>query len=229
MTMTSVATGSTSSEGLRPRRHARRDEGHAGSQCSTSDANSITRPMATTNSGSDVTASAITDRVLSSQPSRRAAARIPRPTPTSVPIRPASSTSTSEFVMRGTDELTHRIAVGERLAQVSPQHAGDPIPVLHDHRPVEVQLGFERFHPLGCGVLPEHRVRGVAGQHRRGREDHDRDQEQREDAERQAAPHQLIMGGTPGRARVRARPPLWPLVLIPPSFHHRRVSSASSS
>src|SRR5258707_1596378 len=65
----------------------------------------MTKKMATTNSGSDVTASALTDRAWSAGLSRLIAANIPSPTPSSVPMRPAATTSTSEFSRRGPTRL----------------------------------------------------------------------------------------------------------------------------
>ena len=79
-----------------------RNERRAGRMCRASDAKSMTSPMATTNSGSAVTASAMTERTLSNQPSRRAAASMPRAdADRRVPMMPASSTRTAELVMRG--------------------------------------------------------------------------------------------------------------------------------
>ncbi len=65
----------------------------------------MTRKMATTNSGSDVTASALTDKAWSAGLSRRIAANIPSPTPSNAPMRPARTTSTSEFSRRGPTRL----------------------------------------------------------------------------------------------------------------------------
>ena len=61
----------------------------------------MTRPIATTNSGSAVTASAATELTWSNQPSRRSAARAPRVTPTAVPISPVTPISTAELMSRG--------------------------------------------------------------------------------------------------------------------------------
>ena len=60
----------------------------------------MTRTTATTNSGSAVTASEVTDSTRSNRLSRHAAASTPSPTPISVPITPARTTSTSEFTIR---------------------------------------------------------------------------------------------------------------------------------
>ena len=59
------------------------------------------RPMPTTNSGSEVTASAPTAVMWSNQPSLRSAARMPRATPSSAPITPVTSISTAELTSRG--------------------------------------------------------------------------------------------------------------------------------
>ncbi len=61
----------------------------------------MTRAIATTNSGSDVTASAATEQVWSNQLSLRSAAVAPRATPTTVPITPVAKTSTAELIRRG--------------------------------------------------------------------------------------------------------------------------------
>ena len=72
----------------------------AGNQWMTTAAKKMTRTTATTNSGSAVTPSDVTDSTWSNRLSRRAAASTPSPTPISVPIAPARTTRTSEFRMR---------------------------------------------------------------------------------------------------------------------------------
>ena len=57
--------------------------------------------IATTNSGSEVTASEITEVMWSNQPSLRNAAMAPSNTPTTVPITPAPTTRTAELTRRG--------------------------------------------------------------------------------------------------------------------------------
>ena len=61
----------------------------------------MTRPMATTNSGSEVTASAPTAVTWSNQPPLRSAATIPGATPSSAPSTPLTSISTAELTSRG--------------------------------------------------------------------------------------------------------------------------------
>ena len=57
--------------------------------------------IATTNSGSDVTASATTEVTWSNSPSLRSADAAPRPTPITAPMRPVTKTSTAELISRG--------------------------------------------------------------------------------------------------------------------------------
>jgi hypothetical protein len=46
------------------------------------------------------------------------------------------------------------VAVGERRAEITGENARDPVPVLHDHGLVEVELLLERRDPVRRGVLP---------------------------------------------------------------------------
>ena len=59
------------------------------------------RVMATTNSGSDVTASTPTEVTWSNQPSLRSAATAPSITPTSVLMAPVTKTRTAELMILG--------------------------------------------------------------------------------------------------------------------------------
>ena len=59
------------------------------------------RPIATTNSGRAVTASVVTVKTWSSQPSRRSAASAPSPTPATAPISPVIPISTAELMSLG--------------------------------------------------------------------------------------------------------------------------------
>ena len=61
----------------------------------------MTRPMATTNSGSEVTASAPTEVTWSNQPSLRSAATAPSATPITAPITPVTSINTAELISLG--------------------------------------------------------------------------------------------------------------------------------
>ena len=88
----------------------------------------MTSPMATTNSGSAVTASAMTDRTLSSQPSRRAAARMPSATPMTVPMSAGEQHEDGGVDDARPDEMADGVAVGERVAEIALEHAGDPAP-----------------------------------------------------------------------------------------------------
>src|ERR1700751_2497678 len=99
-TMTSVPTGSTSSFGFDHGAVPGTNTETAGNQWTTTAAKKMTRTTATTNSASAVTASEGTDSTRSNRLSRHAAASTPRPTPISVPITPARTTSTSEFTIR---------------------------------------------------------------------------------------------------------------------------------
>ena len=73
----------------------------AGSRCMTTVENRMTRPIATTNSGSEVTASAPTEVTWSNQPSLRSAATAPSTTPITAPITPVTSISTAELISWG--------------------------------------------------------------------------------------------------------------------------------
>ena len=73
----------------------------AGRMWKTFTENTITSAIATTNSGSAVIVSAITEAMWSNSLSRRAAAISPRTPAMSVPIIPAPITSTAEFSSRG--------------------------------------------------------------------------------------------------------------------------------
>ena len=72
----------------------------AGRICQTSAAKNVTSAIATTNSGSAVTARAMTESPWSNQLSRRAAASMPSTTPITVPMTPASSMSTAVLSTR---------------------------------------------------------------------------------------------------------------------------------
>src|SRR6266705_418644 len=100
MTMTRVATGSTSPDGFDHGAVPGTNTETAGNRCQITAAKMTTRMTATTNSGSAVMASAPTESTWSSTLSRRAAASTPRPTPSTVPITPARITSTAEFTIR---------------------------------------------------------------------------------------------------------------------------------
>src|SRR5215831_1021598 len=99
--MTSVATGKISNLGWL---HAYVPGGKsetAGSRCETTVASKMIRVIATTNSGSDVTASVVTEVMWSNQESLRSAATAPSATPTIEPIAPVRKTSTAELTRRG--------------------------------------------------------------------------------------------------------------------------------
>src|SRR5215469_11821375 len=101
MTITSVATGSISNLGWL---HAYVPGGSsetAGSQWNTTVDSKMMSEIATTNSGSEVTASAVTEVTWSNHPFLRNAAAAPSPTPTSAPITPVTTTSTAELISRG--------------------------------------------------------------------------------------------------------------------------------
>ena len=74
------------------------------------------RPIATTNSGREVTASAVTEVTWSNQLSFRSAATAPSTTPRTEPITPVTRTSTAELMRRG---LT-RAHTGSPLASEVP-------------------------------------------------------------------------------------------------------------
>ena len=59
------------------------------------------RPIATTNSGREVTVSAATEATWSNQLSLRSAATAPSATPATAPISPVTKTSTAELMRRG--------------------------------------------------------------------------------------------------------------------------------
>ena len=87
----------------------------------------MTNAMATTNSGSDVTARATTELAWSNSESLRSAASAPRATPTMLPMAPASATSTAELTRAGPT----RLQTGLPLARLLP---GWPVrtPPIHD-------------------------------------------------------------------------------------------------
>src|SRR5215468_1757483 len=116
ITTTSVATGRISSSGWLQAYVPGGSSDTAGSTCQTTVDSTMIRPIATTNSGSDVTASAITEATWSNQLSFRSAATAPSATPRSEPITPVTSTSTAELMRRG---LT-RAHTGSPLASEVP-------------------------------------------------------------------------------------------------------------
>ena len=78
----------------------------------------------------------------------------------------------------------HGLTVGEGVAEPAREQAGEPEPVLIEQSSVQMELNLKRLQALRRGRVTEHRVRGVAGQHL-GREEHDdRDDEQRDHADR---------------------------------------------
>ncbi len=68
-------------------------------------ASKMIRPMATTNSGSDVAASSTTDEMRSNQPSLRRAAKAPSATPRNEPITPVTRTRMAELTSLGSTRL----------------------------------------------------------------------------------------------------------------------------
>ena len=74
------------------------------------------------------------------------------------------------------DERAHRRPVGQRLAEVTVQDAGEPGPVLLDRRPVQAQLHLQRVQALRGRRVQQHRAGGVARQRLRRGEHQDRHQ-----------------------------------------------------
>src|SRR5215467_12588481 len=99
--MTRVATGKISNLGWLQAYVPGGKSETAGSRCETTVASKMIKVIATTNSGSDVTASALTEVTWSNQESLRSAAAAPSATPTSEPIAPVTKTSTAELIRRG--------------------------------------------------------------------------------------------------------------------------------
>ena len=105
------------------------------------------RAIATTNSGSEVTARTITERTWSNQPSLRSAAMAPRITPASALMAPVTTTRTAELMILGST----RPHTGSPLLRDWPRlpvnSAGYPDPVLVEQPAVQVQGDLERYAP----------------------------------------------------------------------------------
>ena len=95
----------------------------------------------------------------------------------------ASAASLSEFDERRPEQVGDGNAVLQRLAQVAPDEAADPVPVLHDQRPVDAQLLVQLIDLLLRRERAEDVASDVTGKELRGGEDHDAQQEERDQGE----------------------------------------------
>src|SRR5690606_19266420 len=85
------------------------------------------------------------------------------------------------------DQLGHRPVIAQRRAQVSPHQAAQPVPQLHQHRPVVAQQGADPLHGGRVAVGPHDQPGRVAGQDAQGQESDGADQEGRDQQAGQAA------------------------------------------
>ena len=96
----------------------------------------------------------------------------------------------------------HRLLGRQRVAHVSVQEPGHPVPVLLQHRLIEVELRAQRGQAGGRGVAAEDRPGGIPRQRLSGGEHQHRDDHQHQQAQQHAAKDE-----PPDTAGLHAQPP----------------------
>ena len=117
----------------------------------------------------------------------------------------ATIASSNDTGIRSASACGHRLAGAEGAAEVTGDHAAEPVDVAHQQRPVELQRLADLLHLLGRGVVARDDDGGVAGQQVHHDERQERHGEQDEHEVGQALPDAAQPGPSPAAAR-RAGP-----------------------